>query len=198
MKAINYLKTCLPALVLFLTLFCSSATPVHSQNKLVFSTETSISFWVNSWFGRRTVPSMIFMGGYQVNDRFSIGLASGVRLYNIPIFDDPSFYPYVPVSLDMKLLLNKGENVPFLFGRAGYSIATRTRRPFSPKNGPTDFKGGLAVTAGIGYRLEFDDNRTLSFHLAYDGQESQIAQIDNLPFNHFFMVGMGFFMFKSI
>lgn len=198
MKAINVLKTCLLTSFLFVLFWGSTASSAHCQNKLVFSTETSISFWVNSWFGRRTVPSMIFMGGYQVNDRFSIGLASGVRLYNIPIFDDPSFYPYIPVSLDLKLLLSKGDNVPFIFGRAGYSIATRTRRPFSPENGPADFKGGFAVTAGLGYRLDFADNRALSFHLAYDGQESQIAQIDNIPFNHFFMVGMGFFMFKSI
>lgn len=195
MKAINYLRSYLSVFALVVFISLSSNSRVSGQNKIFFSTETSISTLLNNAISNRAVPSFILTGGYQIQDVFSIGLATGTRVYSIPNYQNNSYYPFIPVQLDLKILLRKGKNVPLFFGRAGYSFSTRTSLPWVVPGEFAEIGGGPYFTAGFGYRYHFREDRALSFHLAYEAQDAFITYNDDLPYNHFFMVGMGFNFF---
>lgn len=129
-----------------------------------------------------TIAGLIAQAGYQVDDAFSIGLATGAK-FNTLNFEERSYiYPYVPVQVHTEALLKKGKTVPVVFARAGYAFTTSNRLP---EGYPLEFIwGGWSYTAGLGYRYFMSDQLGVSFHIAYENQQTYFANPEIAGYNH--------------
>jgi|GEM_PF-6627310 len=136
-----------------------------------------------------TVAAVIAQAGYQVDDAFSIGLVTGAK-FNTLNFEERSYiYPYVPVQVHMEALLKKGKTVPLVFARAGYAFTTSSRLP---ERYPFEFIwGGWSYTAGLGYRYFTSDQFGVSFHIAYENQQTHFANPEIAGYNHYLKIGAG-------
>jgi hypothetical protein len=109
-----------------------------------------------------TKPTFQLSAGI-VKKRHFIGAGIGYELYR---------FNSLPVFADWRMDLGKNKSV-FLYGNAGYNFATHQKKEDEFLKVSEDFKGGLFMDAGIGYKLRFGSISRLGFSAGYSRKNIQ-------------------------
>lgn len=150
------------------TLHINKALLRHQQNKV----KVPKSFYNKGFFGSFNIAfssagQFNFMGGYRINEKYSVGIGTGLHYYQLDqngLFADNSF---VPIYAYGRMYLTKSEKIkPFIGLAVGYSLPLTERFNFNQH----EFTGGLMFQPEIG--LHFAGRRKSSFYISI-GQSFQ-------------------------
>ena len=114
-------------------------------------------------FGGYYEPGLSFLlsGKYNLNERFSAGISTGVEHFEIPI---------LPVAGEFQADIFKRRATPYIYVRGGYGfklISDEENNDYS-----VIYKGGPMFGAGIGIKKRFNSEFAMTFSIGYRHQQT--------------------------
>lgn len=132
-----------------------------------------------------TVPALLGVVGYQINNHFSAGLGIGIEAFHIsmmPLFADARYY-----------FLND-RFTPFINLKAGYAFPLENQKDYN-RNVDLKSKGGLMGGIELGYIKSLSNSTKFTFSLGYRYQ--RIVQTGQMDQYNYFPMPVGTITYKA-
>lgn len=110
----------------------------------------------------RTSLRIQFAYLHKIAPKFSAGLGSGYTHYDDPL-------SLIPVFINLKLDLHRGNIIPFLFLKSGYSFSILTDKNFDVD----DHEGGWLFNPGVGIQFATKSDVSLYINTGFNLNHSQ-------------------------
>ncbi len=143
--------------------FSAVADEEQKQKKKVYpSVESGIAIggmFTAHGFTQHPLKTLHITANIPFTDEVFYGVGAG--------FESGSGLNLIPVYLSFKGMFNDEGNTAFISSRFGYSLS------WSHENNHLkdyELPGGILFSAGVGYRFEIDDEKSLLFELGYHHQ----------------------------
>lgn len=167
---------------------------VHSQT-LTFTSQNELGILPGIDDSPEAVGfALLSTNGFELDQVLNFGLTTGVKFFSIASPEKNHAYPYVPLALDLRFLLSKGQHVPVLYGRAGYAFTLTTQLP-AEYLVFDQIWGGLTFGAGAGYRYMMQDGMGITFNVGYSSQQSHLkeslTETTISGYSHYLLIGAG-------
>jgi len=108
--------------------------------------------------------SLFVSGVYSFNNRYYLGLMSGVESFGFPL---------LPVAGDLRVNIFDRNVTPYVYIRCGYAFKLiKNRETGHYDYYSEEYKGGIMFGAGIGIERRFTPDFALTFSIGYRHQET--------------------------
>lgn len=156
-------------LIVICSLFLSNVFSQQSKiDKIKIS--TTIQGGILEGQADKTAAQLQILGGIKKN-AWLLSLGVGLDYYGAK--------RSVPLFIDIKNIIGKRKNAPFIYAAAGYNFSwLRTNEKLiNPWAEPEKEKGGLYYDAGLGYRFSLKNKMAFGLSAGYSyKQQSEIIQ----------------------
>ncbi len=105
--------------------------------------------------------SLLIIGAYNFNERFSAGISSGIEYFGMPL---------LPVAGEFQANVFNRNTTPYIYLRCGYGFALYPNEETSNYN--STYAGGLLFGGGIGIKKHFSSEFAMTFSIGYRHQQT--------------------------